>query len=63
MTLFVMLCMLVIGFLSGIIATVAFVSYLESKPTDQPTPVKTADDAYMSMIDTPEGILYHSQKN
>lgn len=62
MTLFVCLCMLVIGFLSGIIATVGFVAYLETKPAPAKTPEPTDSD-YMSKIDTPEGIEYHSRRN
>lgn len=62
MTLFVCLCMLVIGFLSGIITTVGFVAYLESKPPVEETQEKSDSD-YMSKIDTPEGIEYHSRRN
>jgi hypothetical protein len=62
MTVFVMFLMLCIGFLAGIIATVGFVAYLETKPTTE-TPDKKSGPQYMSKIDTPEGIKYHSQRN
>lgn len=60
LTFFLMLCMLSIGFLAGIIATVAFVAYLETRPdTDEPQET----DGYMSKINTPEGQRYHAQKH